>query len=150
MNSGSTDPYINAYMKMLEDEALEASFRKDGIVVDVACDLTVENVAGSSKRPSPQCRCHGWNHHWENFARAEFPTVCSNILCHNKSREPKIEGGHVRVVDDGKIEYIVPLCSECNNSNFDGDIIIARGTTMVKVNRSETCDKYTNISKYKV
>lgn len=98
--------------------------------------LLVRNKAGTGSRDN--CPCGSWRKHWENFSGKPWPYECSNLICDNIATD----GCHV--VDDlseDNTEYIVPLCSECNNPRNTDSFFLKDGVIPVPANTNKTCKR---------
>lgn len=94
-------------------------------------NLNWKNKSGTGGR---SCACGSWKQHWINFSGKSWPNQCSVSGCTNT---PTL-GGHVfNTAVEG--ERIVPMCDSCNKR--EGSFNLKVGVTLVKANKSETCEK---------
>lgn len=71
--------------------------------------VSVKNVIGSSRnKTSPDG--DSWQAFWERQSPKKWPSKCK--CCEKNSATL---GGHVTIVGQGKKQYIIPMCSACNN-----------------------------------
>ena len=73
--------------------------------------ILVKNLKGTSGKKLPS-GYYRWLDFWERKKRWT-PGYCRNIAC-TRSAE---KGGHIIVGNTDKKEYIVPICSSCNNEH---------------------------------
>lgn len=71
--------------------------------------VTVINVNGSSQHPTSQNN-ETWLARWINNCAESLPETCP---CCGKGK-PEV-GGHVRIVNSDRTQYILPMCRACNN-----------------------------------
>ena len=93
---------------------------------------TYKNVIGSDKRD--HCSCGSWKEHWKKFSREKWQSKCSVEGC----SESADLGAHVHIAGEKK-EWIVPMCTACNN-DWDKEFQLEANTILVSANKSETCD----------
>ena len=89
------------------------------------------NVIGSDER---KCSCGSWKEHWKKFSGKKWPSECSVKGC----SESADLGAHVHIVGEKK-EWIVPMCTNCNNDP-DKTFQLKANTILVSANKAETCD----------
>lgn len=103
--------------------------RKKEVVV-VLTNLNWKNKSGTGER---SCACGSWKKHWINFSGESWPNQCSVSGCTNA---PTLGGHVINAAVNG--EWIVPMCDSCNKKNAPFNIEV--GITLVKANKSETCE----------
>jgi hypothetical protein len=86
--------------------------------------VSVKNKKGTSPNPPP-AGYSSWLEYWEK-KKGKKATKCEVRNCSGK---PDL-GGHVIKVGEGGKEYILPMCSSCNNKPdteifeaWDGDLV---------------------------
>ena len=75
--------------------------------------IEVKNKKGTSDK-NPPSGYSSWLDFWEK-KKAKKANTCEVLHCNGK---PDM-GGHVIKVGEGGKEYILPMCSECNNKPDD-------------------------------
>lgn len=92
-----------------------------------------KNKGGTGDRA---CHCNSWKNHWVNYSRGNWPSGCSVEGCGNKAEV----GAHIyNESPDVTNEYIAPFCDSCNKKS--SVIKLKGGTTLVRANKQETCEK---------
>ena len=78
-------------------------------------DVKIKNVKGSAKEDD--------NISWiEAYSMIHtVPTCCP----HCKKKRNDLQGAHVYKVGNSSVQYIVPLCPECNNPNNENVMIVS-------------------------
>lgn len=88
--------------------------------------IKVKNINGTANRTP-----NGYSS-WIDFWKAEKRMNhcgCSKLGCEEMD---DIVGAHVFIVDETSTEYIVPLCSACNNANNTNEFDVPK-TFLVRV-----------------
>lgn len=80
--------------------------------------VKVKNINGTS-RNERSSQGTSWKEFWEEKSRRIWPEYCCNLDCENHKKKVELVGAHVQIVDDGKKQYIVPFCKECNGQSSD-------------------------------
>ena len=95
----------------------------------------VKNKKGH--RQSPACACDTYLCHWENFT-GEIATVCSKSGC---TETNNLVGGHIFKThpNSKKYQYIVPLCSKCNNFANTDDFKLNKKVELAPVADHSKC-----------
>lgn len=83
--------------------------------------MFVKNLNGTGKNFSyPTCGCNSWIDHWMKNKYPNPTVKYSKYSCRGcQSIKPLSElvGAHVlKINDEDKKKYIIPLCSSCNNT----------------------------------
>lgn len=88
--------------------------------------VKVKNLNGTSDK-TPSCGCNSWIDHWMRNSGSGVVVTCR--ACGNVDI---LLGGHVKIMDcEDRREYIIPICSSCNNTKDkefyveSGDLIFA-------------------------
>jgi hypothetical protein len=77
----------------------------------------VKNLHGTSDRKAPDGG--PLKNYWEKEVGRKA-SECRNCVCFNGTYS-EIVGAHVKLVNGGNKEYIVPLCKEHNHPSYDDD-----------------------------
>ena len=88
--------------------------------------IKVKNKVGTADNPPPS-GCSSWLDFWEQ-EKGKKATECEVLGC---SGTPDV-GGHVIKSGEGSKEYILPLCSACNNKP-DGEEFMVWEADLVPV-----------------
>ena len=88
--------------------------------------IQVKNKKGTSEKKPPS-GYSSWLDFWEK-KKSKKADSCEVIGCKGN---PDV-GGHVIKVGEGNKEYILPMCSECNNKP-DGEIFKAWENDLVSI-----------------
>ena len=113
----------------------------------VSAGTVLINRNGSAKQSKACPNCGPWIRHWERLSGEDVPSAgdCAAVGCDGKTKEGKpaeIVGCHVMLKDDkDKQVYIAPLCTCCNNTDEDAELVLSRDVTLVHANVQETCGK---------
>ena len=94
---------------------------------------TVKNVPESSLYKEPNGNtCIGY---WEEKAafaiKEDLPYHCPACGAKMIKKDSTLDGAHVYIPSDPKQWYFIPLCSKCNNSENNKDMVV--GTTLIPV-----------------
>jgi len=87
-----------------------------------------KNKNGTADR---SCRCGSWKNHWLNNSGKQWPFFCSVAGC---MRKPEV-GAHV-INSESREEWIVPMCTECNQRT--DEFSLSLDTTPVPANKEKT------------
>lgn len=71
--------------------------------------VIVKNIQGTSNRKLPSL-FENWLHYWET-KKGIKAIDCLNSECNNAAEV----GGHIGLISRDDVEYILPICFECNN-----------------------------------
>lgn len=95
--------------------------------------MEVRNITGSSSR-SPGCRhCGFWIYHYVTQTKQwNQQFTCSELTCQEKASA----GGHVFVKNEGRIQFIIPLCAKHNNPSHT-DWFQIKNVKLVRANQTE-------------
>ena len=74
--------------------------------------VTVKNKKGTSNDKLPE-GCKSWKEYWENNGKKSWPKKCKVDKCKNDAEV----GAHVYKTGKPETVYILPMCSEHNNSD---------------------------------
>lgn len=91
--------------------------------------MLVKNLNGT-KDKTPSCQCSSWIDHWNKnkYPRGDYTAG----YCRSCNSKENLLGGHViKKNSTDRHEYIVPICSNCNNDHdkefnvHEEDLILA-------------------------
>lgn len=107
----------------------------------------VRNVPRSSIVSKSCTNCGAWIEHWNTFSE-KIEDTCSIVNCNETEgvKGKKLFGAHVyftnaKGIIEDKTQYIIPMCSNHNNTPDNEAMDVKKGTIFVRANMSETCDK---------
>lgn len=93
--------------------------------------IPVRNI---SKRSDKRCRCDNWYEHWKMNSRVGNSFLCANANCFEV---PETGSCVVRMDDDIKNEWIIPMCKGC--ADLESDYTVDNSTEFVSLDSIENC-----------
>ena len=97
-------------------------------------EITANNWKNKGGTGGRSCNCGSWKQHWINNSNENWPSKCSVSGCNNGATL----GAHI-INPNVSGERIVPGCDSCNK--LGTEFSLKGGVTVVKANKSETCEK---------